>query len=439
VAFTADRDTDGKQELYVVNPAGGLPVKVSGPLIAQGDVLETFVWASDNVHLAYVADANLVLKLEVFVTTITGGAIRVSPASMDDQGGADEIEFRPGSTRLAFRADLDADADFEVSMVDANGGNLVTVSGLGTQHAMHWAPNGGRLAFLNNSTGNTQDRLFTILPGGTGITEVSALALGANPASSSVTGYAWSNEGSKLGFLADRDINERFELHTVPAAGGTVINVSAVPVSTDVLDFQWSPTTLLLAYRVNDSVNFLPELWVVFDTGIGKSELADADGQVGIGLYKWSPSGNRVAYTADHVLDNAMNLWIVTVLGPPVADAQLSTGILPFQGVHAFEWSPDSTRLLYTSDQDITGVDDVYFGIVDGPIPVQKSAAPDAAHEAIQIGWTTNGLANFWIAGNGAGPRRLFQGDENGGLTLTITSAADTPALSTGPTGFETR
>ena len=439
VAFVADRDTDGKFELYVVGLGGGAPVKVSGALIAAGDVADGVIWADNSNHLAYLADANVAIKVEAFVTTVSGGAVRVSPASMDDNGGVDELAFQPGGTRLAFRADLDADGDFEVSLVDANGANLTTVGSLGTQHSMHWAPNGARLGLITNSLGGTQFRLFTLLPSGAGIVENSALATGGNAANSSVTAYDWSVDGTKLGFIADRDNDGRFELWTVAAAGTSPVNVSVVPAGQDVLDFAWSTAGLLLAYRETAVGSNLPELHVVFDTGAGNTVLAAADGTVGIELYGWSPNGNRIAYTADHVLNNAMNLWIVAVLGPPVADAQLSTGILPFEGVRSLAWSPDSARLLYTSDQDIIGVEDVYLGIVDGPAPVQKSAAPDAAHEALQIGWTADGLTSFWIAGDGPGPRRLFQGDAAGGSTLTITSAADTPALTTGPLGFEAR
>ena len=439
VAFVADRDTDGKSELYVVAVPSGSPVKVSGTLVPQGDVWD-FVWADDSTHLAYRADANVLLKAEAFVTTTTGGAVRVSPASMDDNGQVVALEFRPGSTRLGFLADLDADGDQEVSMVDASGANLVTVSGLGTQHHMHWAPGGARLAFLNNSTGNAQDRLFTISPAGAGITEVSSLVTGANPANSSVTSFAWSSTGAKLGFVSDRDVDSRDELWTVPAAGGTVVNVTALPAGSDVLDFQWSPTASLLAYRSTDPATFLPELRVVFDSGAADTLLADDDGVVSVQKFAWSPNGNRIAYTADHTLNDALDLFIVNVLGGPVADPQLSAGLLPGQSVKAFVWNPDSTRLLFTADEDTTGLDDAFLGIVDGPAPTQLSLVPDNAHEAIQVGWTADGQTSFWVSANSAlTGRQLRQGDYDGGQILLLTDATTTPALSTGVTSFESR
>lgn len=439
VAFHSDRDADGKWELYVVNLTGGAPVKVNGPLIASGDV-GTFVWADDSFHLAYVADANVILKMEAFVTTISGGAVRVSPNSMHDNGIVTELAWRPGSTRLAYLADLDADADFEVTLVDANGANSVTVNGAGTQHSPRWAPSGARLAFLTNSTGNAQDRLFTITSSGAGITEVSSLATGGNPAASSVTAYAWKPDGTSLAFVADRDVNGRAELNVVAAAGGAVTNVSTVPAGADVLDFAWSPGASLLAFRRTDAVTFLPELHVVFDTGVADTILADDDGVLGVQEYGWSPDGNRIAYTADHALNNALDLFIANVLGGPIADPQLSAGLLPGQSVDTFAWNPDSTRLLFIADEDTTGLEDVFFGIVDGPSPSQLSLVPDDAHEAIQVGWTADGQTSFWISANAAGTgRQLRQGNHGGGQTLLITDPTAAPNLATGVQSFEAR
>lgn len=441
VAFVADRGTDGQSELYVVDVKQGTPVKVSGPLIANGDVFEDSVaWSSDSQRLAYIADANVVLKSEVFVTTPTGGAVRVSPASMDDNGTSLEVAWQPGGARLAFRADLDGDGDYAVSLVDPDGTDLVSVNGLGTQHSLHWSPTGARLALLTNPLATAQDRLYTILPGGGGFVEVSALASGGNPGGSTVSAYAWSADGAKLAFLSDRDVDGRTELWTVPAAGGTVVNASNVPAGSDVLDMAWSPGASLLAYRRTDTVTFLTELHVVFDSGIGDTLLADDDGVQSVVQYAWSPDGNRVAYTADHTLNNAVDLYVAGVLAPNPLDPQVSSGLLPFRAVHRFQWSPDSTRLLFAADRDIGSADDVFVGLVDGPVPTQVSQVVDATHGSIQEEWSGDGQRALWIAGESAGePRSLFVCSPTGSGVTQVSAGAAFPALLAGVEALERR
>jgi Tol biopolymer transport system component len=86
IAFLADAATDEVVELFTVVPDGAAaPVRVSGPLVAGGDVSGRivgpgdFVWSPDSTHIAYVADADVDGTEEVFVTVPTAAsAVRVS-------------------------------------------------------------------------------------------------------------------------------------------------------------------------------------------------------------------------------------------------------------------------------------------------------------------------------------------------------------------------
>ncbi len=441
VAFVADRDVDGQSELYLADPAGGAPQKVSGPLIANGDVFDdSIVWSSDSLRLAYLADALVVLKAECFVTTLAGAAVRVSPASMADDGTILEVRWQPGGTRLAFRGDLDADGDFAVTLVGADGSAPVTVNSTGTQGAFAWAPDGSRLALMPDNLANGQLHLYSILPDGTGLTNLSQLALGGNPGASSVQDFAWSADAAFVAFRADRDVNGRTELWSVAGAGGPVINVSQVPAGADVLDFAWSPAAQLLAYRRTDAVTFLPELHVVFASGLGDVVLADDDGVDGVTQLAWSPDGNRIAYTADHTLNNAQDLYVAAVLGPPPADPQVSQGLLPFQGVHQLRWSPDSTRLLFSADEDTTGVDDLFLGVVDGGPPQQLTLAADASTQVSALEWSGDGQHAWFLVGEVAGqPRRLRHATPGGAPVTTLTQGPTFSAFLSGALAFEAR
>ncbi|MFO0931223.1 MAG: hypothetical protein U1E39_00790 [Planctomycetota bacterium] len=110
IAFAADRVTDDVRELFTApGDASAAPVKVSGPLVASGDVggdagltSEHFAWSPDSTRIAYVADQEVDHAQSVYVTSAASAtAVRVSPTP-NGLTFANSLTWSPDSARVVF-------------------------------------------------------------------------------------------------------------------------------------------------------------------------------------------------------------------------------------------------------------------------------------------------------------------------------------------------
>jgi Tol biopolymer transport system component len=77
----------------------------------------------------------------------------------------------------------------------------------------------------------------------------------------------------------------------------------------------------------------------------------------------WSPDGSRVAYTSD-ASDAFQDIWVMD------ADGFGQTQLTTTPGFDAFpEWSPDGSRIAFTSDR--SALDDIWVMDPDGSNPVR--------------------------------------------------------------------
>ena len=104
IAYIADRNGAGRDELFV-SPVDGYPSwRVSGDLIAEGDVT-AFQWAAGGVHIAYTANRRYPGVPELFVTDNEGNIdnLITRPGSGSTRGGRVEgFRWSPDGTRIGY-------------------------------------------------------------------------------------------------------------------------------------------------------------------------------------------------------------------------------------------------------------------------------------------------------------------------------------------------
>ena len=113
VVFTADKNTKGTVELYVSSQAGEDIRKLSGNVVAGGDVAD-FQISPDGILVAYVADQDTNQVFELYVVNVDKSAadseVKVSGIPMAGNGvkemGPGEFSFTwaPDSSRIAYLA-----------------------------------------------------------------------------------------------------------------------------------------------------------------------------------------------------------------------------------------------------------------------------------------------------------------------------------------------
>lgn len=354
LAFIADAETTGVSELFVVAPTGGTPLKVSGALVAGGNVTE-FAWAPNSSRLAYRADQDTDEVFELYTVTPAGTGLAKASGTMvaggDVAAGFLYLSWSPDSTGLAYMADQNTDGATELYVMTSAGGvvkvsaPVVVVGGGVTEFA--WAPNSARLAYLGNLDTLALYELQTVLPTGSGGVKLS----GTIPATVYAAQYIWSPDSSRVAYLAAPDSSSPYELYSNLAAGGGNVKLNGtLPVTpSGVGSFAWAPNSGRVAYTADQDTAGIYELYSVPAAGGGNVKLSGAlvSGGSVTSLPKWAPDSSRVAYLADQNVDDKIELYTslaagggnVKVSAPINADSDVRNQIVL--------WSPDSSRIAY--------------------------------------------------------------------------------------------
>ena len=301
LAYAADQHSVGVIELY----AGPVdvstdPVKVSGLLVAGGQVeVRTFRFSPDGAWLVYLADANEVGVWELFATPSDGSgpARRLNaPLVLDGDVGADlgspPFLIAPDSQRVVYLADQDLDEKTEIYSVPIDG------------HALPVKLNDAFPAWAE--------------------------------VESAVPGYAISPDATRVAYTADRDVDQSFELFSVPIAGGAPLKLSTPALPGRGLDGGNRPS------------------------------------------FEFAADGQRIAYRADLHVDDRFVLYSVPADGSlaPVALSDLASGL---GDVLEFALTPDGESAVFRADTTTAQVFELFSAPIDGTSAAQRISGPMVA------------------------------------------------------------
>ncbi|MCR4274624.1 MAG: hypothetical protein NUW02_01055 [Candidatus Campbellbacteria bacterium] len=99
--FIDDRDTPGQMELYKEASSG--ITKLSGPLVADGNVL-FFKVSQNGRYVAYSASARNYLDYELYTVPITGGAVTRISHTLPFDYDVKNFDFSPDGQRVVYQA-----------------------------------------------------------------------------------------------------------------------------------------------------------------------------------------------------------------------------------------------------------------------------------------------------------------------------------------------
>ena len=301
VFFWTDQNVDEVVELFSVPIGGGAPpTKLSGTLVAGGDVVrypgvatqdEHIVAVSpDGARLVYLADALVDNVVELFSVPVDGSAAPVRlNATLPTRRAVIEYALA-GSSRVVYRADQAADDLYELFS----------------------APIDGSAPPLRLSA--------PLVAGG----DVAAPDNVHRPA------FAVSPDGERVAYLADQGTDEAYELFGVLTDGSNPPRRLGGPFvsGADVRDpIQLTPDGKNVVYLADQDVDEVVELFAAsLDGGKGRRLSAPlvVGGDVG-GI--WSrppaitPDGRWVLYIADQDTDTVQELYRVRLTAPPPGPA----------------------------------------------------------------------------------------------------------------------
>ncbi|HSF14935.1 MAG TPA: protein kinase [Vicinamibacteria bacterium] len=244
-------------------------------------------------------------------------------------------------------------------------------SDIGLEDYPTWSPDGGRLAYFSNQSGNF-DIWVTQAAGG------SAVNLTANSTGSEFF-PSWSPDGTRIAYAAHRDESEGGGCYVVPALGGPPRRVAASSFLWT--RPQWSADGSRLACGGFDGTT--RQFVQTVDVSTLEATRFTVRGQYEPVDLSWSPDERFIAYIdASNYTADMTRLWIL----------RLSDGeVLPLSDGLTAVWSPgfsaDSRTLWYVSNRG--GSMDVWRQ------EIRDDGTPSGAPRAITTGLDTRSMALF--------------------------------------------
>jgi Tol biopolymer transport system component len=314
-------------------------------------------------------------------------------------GSSDARRIRPADSRqsagsIAFIAGTgmghcNAQQQVSIDVINADGTGLKQlVRGADTPR---WSPDGRRIAFDRRCSGLHVER-------------VTRLA-GAKLLVPSALRASWAPTGS---FLAVEGVRFGNGIATVAVAGGVATPITHGQARLGDAMPSWSPDGNSIAF-VRDHAS----IGLVNPDGSGERTLVSQDGLVA-DAPAWSPDGRLVAFPA--TVDSQNNTERIDVIAPDGRGRRaLWTPELGDFGQNIrLAWSPDGTKLAFTSDDNRGGYD-LYVINRDGSglRDVAAAARPNAP-EARSFDWSPDSrrlvveiVSDLWILSLDGRPRLL--------------------------------
>lgn len=321
IAFTKETES-GSREIYTINGDSTNETRIT-----DDDSFHNYhypSWSPDGKKIVF---ASLMFGgFEIFTIDSDGGDL----ARLTDAAGSSttpDFQAIPPlgvNGKIAFAS---ANGDGEISVIGSDGGQTVRLTREGDSYP-RWSPDGLKIAFVSNRTGNPQ--IYTINPDGTGET---VLVRSAIPDSFP----AWSPDGKRLAFIRSDGIHDEVYVINSDGAGEERLTEGAKASA----GLAWSPDGRQIAFTNIKDGN--EEIYVMDDDGDDQENLTH--NAAGDYLPSWSPDGTRIAFVSTR--DGNEEIYLMNPDGTELTRLTNNAS----SDSHP-DWSPDGTEIVFSSTRD---------------------------------------------------------------------------------------
>ncbi|GMU66117.1 MAG: hypothetical protein AMXMBFR36_23910 [Acidobacteriota bacterium] len=359
VLYAHDADTDDAFELWRVRTGGGTPVRVSG-LLPSGSAAFGFHFTPNGQRILYRArqdDADALELYSVPAGAPTGSWTKLNESLAPDSGIVD-LGVSPDSAAVAYSVWRDPGARTrELWTAATDGGERHLVVSVPDSAEIRWervTSSFARFVYIADTLVDDRFELWSVPTAGGTPVKLNGVLTGEGD----VQSFDLAPGGARVAYVADQQTNDVFEAYTVPVAGGGPVKVSAaLPAGSDVSAVVMLAGGQRLIYLVVAEATGQAELWGASVFGGDAARLHPALGPdrnlAGLAV---APDGSRVAYVADVEQNDRYELYTVPAAGgvPVKLNGAMTAG-----GDVATDlpvvFTPDSSRVLYVADQLLDG------------------------------------------------------------------------------------
>ncbi len=372
VVYRADQSTLGVDELYSVPIGGGASTKLNGTMTPGGSMadpgpgLSSFLFTADGARVLYLADQTTVGVFELFSVPTGGGVATKLNGTLVAGGDVAFFKTDGVSARIVYVADQDTDGRNELYSVPAAGGAVTKLNGtmpggstgIATIGAFRVWPDGSKVVYRTDQSTAGKIELYSVpITGGSPTKLNPALVAGGNVVALSLPVFA--DGSTRLAYRADQEVDERFELYSVPVNGGSVFKLNASLVAGGDVTLQgggiYDSTVLFVADQDVDEQFEVYSVPAIGGTPLKLSGTMAAGGDhVGTNF-----DDTRAAIRMDQLSDEVIELFGVRPAGG--VPLRLNAPLVAGGDVVALDFTSVSPgNLVYMADQDVDEVYELY-------------------------------------------------------------------------------
>jgi CubicO group peptidase (beta-lactamase class C family) len=234
---------------------------------------------------------------------------------------------------------------------DADGSDERNITNLPTSDDTdpQWSPDGSQIAFA--STRNGREDIYVMDADGSNVRRLTHhSAVDADP--------TWSPDGTRIAFVSLRDGN--VEVYVIDADGSNLQRLTHNTYNDFEID--WSPDGTYIAVASQKGMYgniYLIDVEAALQDPAGHrpQQLTDTDAHDAFPA--WSPDGSRIAFTSDR---EGQSNWEIYVMDADGSNQERLTYTDAIDGLPS--WSPDGTQIVFESDRE--GDFEIYVMAADG-------------------------------------------------------------------------
>lgn len=362
------RTVGGAVVLVVAGPSP-LGVRLDPPAAGDETILNAFL-RPDGEHLLIQFLDQVATTARAFTVPVAGPATAAILLADETPGGctAFAADFTPDSTRLLYAGFCPPGSVFtQLWSVPATGPATAAVSLAGsfttggTVQGLAISPDSQRVVFSADRLVDERIDLWSVP-----ILGPAAALVQLNP--SLVTNgdvknsFRISPDSTRVAYIADQLSDERFFPYSVPIAGPSTEAVTLyqgiLMTGGDALDLAFTPDSARVVFRMDLAVDQRCDLyWAPADGSAAQSRITNRGSNPAPErsvAFRWyvHPDGERVLYQFDEfaALDER-GIGEQRLVGPYIADARLNGVPVAGGKVTFFELFPDGAGLVYRADE----------------------------------------------------------------------------------------
>lgn len=303
VAFLMDLNNPGLYDLYTINIDGTGLTQMNQGVSGSRTVSKTFKFTPDSAKVVFATNEVANIR-HLYISNAVAPVNRLQLNSNIRSPVSSVFEIANNGSRIVFKESNDPSHPNVLSVLPNATGEVqlnpvFTLPGSGVSD-FTISPLSNKVVYRANQDNDAIYELYSVNTDGTGGTlKVNgSIVIGGSVQSLS---FKVTSNGSKVVYIADQNVDEKFELYTSNMDGSANTKISGtIPASGDVSNFKITSDNLKVVFQSNLAISTVQEIYSVNINGSSllkvNSTLVNGEN---VGEYHVRSSAEKVIYAMD--------------------------------------------------------------------------------------------------------------------------------------------